>query len=113
MREDRNPIVNALGVGVLVVLIGHVILALNLGIPYAVPTTIIGSIAAAVALRGPLGQALARRIHGGTSSELPLETVMGELDELRGRILELEERVDFSERLLAQKRDGERVGEQG
>ena len=113
MREDRNPIVNALGVGVLVVLVGHVILALNLGIPYAIPTTIVGSIAAAIALRGPLGQALARRLDGGgKTAELPPETILGELEEVRGRVLELEERVDFSERLLAQKRDGERVGEQ-
>jgi hypothetical protein len=33
--------------------------------------------------------------------ELPAE-ILGELDELRLRVGELEERVDFSERLLAQ-----------
>lgn len=51
--------------------------------------------------RGPIGQALAARLHPG-SGELP-EAVLAELDELRGRVAELEERQDFSERLLAQK----------
>ena len=35
---------------------------------------------------------------------------LGQLDELQARIGELEERVDFAERLLAQQREGERLG---
>jgi hypothetical protein len=92
------------------VLAAHTMLSLNLGEGYAIPTTIIGAIAAAVVLRGPVGQALARRIAGEVPSgaaELPAETVLGELDDLRARMLELEERVDFSERLLAQARAGQ------
>ena len=35
---------------------------------------------------------------------------LGELDQLKQRISELEERVDFAERLLAQQREGQRLG---
>lgn len=52
--------------------------------------------------RGPIGQAIARSIggHGREGpTELPAE-LYAELDELRARVGELEERVDFSERLL-------------
>ena len=56
--------------------------------------------------RGPIGQALARRISGDTPEDAALEVppeLYAELDELRARVGELEERVDFSERILAQK----------
>lgn len=85
----------------------HAILALRLGEGYAIPVTIIGAIGAAVVLRGPLGQAIAERIRGGGGSELPPEQVLNELDELRTRLTELEERADFSERMLAPRREGE------
>jgi hypothetical protein len=105
MARDGN-LRALIGLGV-AVLIGHVALGAMIGQGYAIPTTIIGAIAAAVILRGPVGQALARRIQGESSSELPPETVLGELDDLRARVLELEERVDFSERLLTQGRKGQ------
>jgi Tfp pilus assembly protein PilO len=35
---------------------------------------------------------------------------LGELDELKQRMSELEERVDFAERLLAKQREGQRLG---
>lgn len=35
---------------------------------------------------------------------------LGELDQLTQRMSELEERVDFAERLLAQHREGQRLG---
>jgi len=35
---------------------------------------------------------------------------MGELDQLTHRVGELEERVDFTERLLAKQREGQRLG---
>ena len=108
MRSDRGSpaIVMLTGFGV-VAMVVHGMLALRLGVGYAIPTTIVGAIAAAVALRGSLGQALARLLDG-ESVELPPEQVLGELDDIRGRLAELEERTDFSERLLAQQRaDGE------
>jgi hypothetical protein len=99
-----------IGLGI-VALVGHVVLGALVGEGYAIPTTIVGGLAAAVILRGPVGQALARRIQGESTSELPPETVLGELDDLRARLLELEERVDFSERLLTQARKDQGEGE--
>jgi len=46
----------------------------------------------------PLGEALARRI-GGTGRLTAAQE--GEVADLRARLAELEERVDFAERLLA------------
>lgn len=47
----------------------------------------------------PVGKAVAERIrHGSTPSEDP--AVMEELDRLRGEMTELQERMDFAERLL-------------
>jgi len=60
--------------------------------------------------RGPVGQALARRIQG-RAGELEQEMIT-ELQALREHVValeqqvgDLEERLDFSERLLAQGRD--------
>jgi hypothetical protein len=83
----------------------HAALGVALGEGYAIPTTLIALIGGAVVLKGPLGEALARRLQGGPAAELPNEQVFGELDDLRNRVAELEERVDFSERLLAKQRD--------
>ncbi len=52
-------------------------------------------------LRGSLGEALARRI-GGTAQTRAAPDA--ELGELRARLAELEERVDFTERVLLQER---------
>lgn len=62
---------------------------------------------ATVVLRGPLGKALAYRLSGELPpvqgpAELP-EELYAELDDLRARLGELEERQDFSERLLARR----------
>jgi len=38
-----------------------------------------------------------------------LQAKLAELDELKRRVGELEERVDFAERLLARQREGERL----
>jgi len=72
---------------------------------------------ATLILRGPLGKALAHRIAGRGAE--PDESTVAELAELRerlqeleqqqGRIHELEERLDFAERLLAQQREPPRL----
>jgi hypothetical protein len=85
---------------------GHTILSVKLGIAYAIPTTIVAVIGGAVAMLGPVGKALARRLEGQAPDAVPGEAVLAELDEVRGRLAELEERVDFSERLLAKAREG-------
>ncbi len=38
-----------------------------------------------------------------------LQAKVAEIDELKRRVAELEERVDFAERLLARQREGERL----
>ena len=52
-------------------------------------------------LRGPMAEALARRIGGGSLSGVAQD---GEVAELRTRVAELEERLDFTERVLLQER---------
>src|SRR2546427_12860168 len=68
----------------------------------------------------PVGRAIAERIRRSGGAALP-EDVRGELDELRSELTgevhqprtevsELSERMDFAEPLLAEQRDGERLG---
>jgi hypothetical protein len=75
--------------------------------PASIPIWFTVGAAAIMVFRGPIGQALGRRIAGDNQdgpAELPGE-LYAELDELRARVGELEERVDFSERLLVQKNE--------
>lgn len=66
---------------------------------------------AAIFLLKPLVLALARRIEGrGADQALKgeveqLREQLGDLEPLRDRVQELEERVEFAERLLAQRRE--------
>lgn len=106
MRHARGSWWLPLALGICgVMLFGGLITATeNLG-PASIPIWGITMVAAMVIMRGPLGQAVAARISGaaveqGQALEAPPE-VYAELDELRARILELEERQDFAERLLA------------
>ena len=66
----------------------------------------------------PLMRALARRIEGrhqldpGIQDELDqLRARVSEVDSLQHRVAELEERVDFTERMLAQRASPERLPE--
>ena len=76
-------------------------------------------VAVVLVLRGPVGRALARRIEGtaGQSEGLSLAEAdelrsrMSELELQQSRLSELEERLDFAERLLANERKQPRVGE--
>ena len=63
-------------------------------------------------LRGPLGKALARRLEGKHAQSAETAELLEELHQqvadnevLQGRVAELEERVDFAERLLAQSQE--------
>lgn len=58
----------------------------------------------AVIVKSPVAAAFAKRLseRGAHDAVVPDE-VYGELDELRTRVLELEERQDFSERMLSAK----------
>jgi hypothetical protein len=87
---------------------GFAVVAVNLGLGFAIPVGIVGLISAGVVFRGPVGQALARRLEGsGPGGDQ--EALQHTLEELRGRMAELEERVDFAERMLAQAREPDRL----
>ncbi len=76
-------------------------------------------------LRGPMGKALAEWIRGWSKTDeqwLAMQAakhgvvgggevarLLGEVDELKRRLAEAEERLDFTERLLAKDRDGQRL----
>ena len=86
---------------------GH--MTVGLSDPAAV-IMVLAILGTALLIMWPLVRALARRLEGGASKELLLE-----LDGLRGRVQqieegqarlgELEERLDFAERMLAQSRE--------
>ena len=66
----------------------------------------------AVKILGPIGQALSRRIAGGGEGELlerRVEAMGAELEELKHQLAETHERLDFTERLLAQERAPEQL----
>lgn len=83
------------------------------------------SVAAIFVLRGPVGKALAqwiggwshteskwieakmREAGGGTSGDV--DQLRAEVDELRGQLAEVQERLDFAERMLAKRREAERL----
>jgi hypothetical protein len=58
-----------------------------------------------------LPQSGARRLDEAKREALEdLQVRLGQLDQMQDRIRELEERVDFAERILAKQRNGERLG---
>jgi len=76
--------------------------------PFIMMMTLIIGTGVVLVLRGPVGRALARRIEGnsGAAPELAarveeLEARIADLEQDRGRTVEIEERLDFAERLLA------------
>jgi hypothetical protein len=77
--------------------------------PASIPIWIATAGAAWMIMKGPVGMALASRLQADSGEkELQGET-LAELEDLRSRVAELEERVDFSERLLAQKAEAPRL----
>ncbi|MGH7591397.1 MAG: hypothetical protein ACREOE_07080 [Gemmatimonadales bacterium] len=105
-HEPRGRFGSLLPIGALLV-IGYVVVALNLGVPFAIPGFIFLVGGGVGFLYSPLGKALTRSLEadaGLPHPELPNE-VLGELDDLRARMAELEERQDFSERLLGRSQE--------
>jgi len=88
--------------------VGFTIIAIRIGEDFAIPVGIVGAIAAAIVLRGPLGKAMARRIEGGADRaavEDATAPLVAHIESLQGRVSELEERVEFAERVLTRARD--------
>ena len=65
--------------------------------------------AAIVIFRGPLGKAIGERIAGHHQVEgdvaAETEALQADVEELRHRLGEVEERLDFTERLLSRQKD--------
>jgi hypothetical protein len=58
----------------------------------------------------PVGRALAERIRSQGSKSAPDPELLAEVDALRQEVSELHERVDFAERLLAQRQEQGKIG---
>jgi hypothetical protein len=84
---------------------------LNDGGPPVVLLIVIAALAATVIILWPVMRAFGRRLEGKSGDAAlraeveQLQLRAGEVDALHQRVAELEERVDFAERLLAQAHD--------
>ncbi len=67
--------------------------------------TLMVGVVSVIVLRGPLGRAIADRIAGRSSIDganpEDLHALQADLEEVKHRLTETEERLDFAERLLA------------
>ncbi len=101
-----------IGLGLLA---AYVALSAIVGRGFAIPVGILGVVGGVVVMLGPVGKAIAGRISGRSVAGLTPEELdeiharLQELEQSQARLAELEERVDFTERLLAQRKDPERL----
>lgn len=101
-------------------------------IPAVAMISIVLVIGTTLVLRGPMGKALAEWIRGWSKTDeqwlafkaakqgialggtgAGTEHLLAEIDELRRRLTEAEERLDFTERLLAKERQVDRLAPPG
>jgi len=102
-----HPLARAL---IIIALIAAVTtLGVVIGEDFIVPTVITIAALTGYLANKDLGKALAYRLRHGPEPIEANQEVYGELDDLRNRVLELEERLDFAERLLAKPKDEHRV----
>ena len=71
----------------------------------AIPIWIAFGGAAWLISKGSIGDAIARRLQGGAAEGSDHEELHQDMDDLRAQVGELQERVDFTERLLARERE--------
>jgi Tfp pilus assembly protein PilO len=86
------------------------------GGPPLVLMIVLAALAATVIILWPIMRAFGRRLEGKGAADPALRAEveqlharLAEVDTLQARIAELEERVDFTERLLAQNREPDRL----
>ena len=83
-----------------------------IGLEPLIPIALFFSVAGIIVLKGPIGKAIADRIGGRatppTDGGQETGALLGELEEVRYRLAEVEERLDFTERVMAQR---QQVGE--
>jgi Tfp pilus assembly protein PilO len=89
---------------------------MNHGGPPIVLLIVIAALTATVIILWPIMRAFGRRLEGRGAADPALRADvdqvharLAEMDTLQARISELEERVDFTERLLAQNREPDRL----
>jgi hypothetical protein len=61
----------------------------------------------------PVGRALAERLTRGAHPSGPDPEVLAEIEQLRHELADVQERLDFTERLLARQRDTAQLGGPG
>jgi hypothetical protein len=90
---------------------------LNDGGPPIILLIVIAALAAGVIIMWPIMRAFGRRLEGRGTGEAALRAEvehlhsrLGEVDTLQARVMDLEERVDFAERLLASSQQPGRLG---
>jgi hypothetical protein len=71
---------------------------------------IVMAVALVKVFRGPFGQAIADRVRG---TALPDHAGVDELEAVKARLAEVEERLDFAERMLAKGERAERLPGRG
>ena len=87
------------------------------GGPPLVLMIVLAALTATVVILWPIMRAFGRRLEGKGMTDPSLKAEidhlherLGEVDALQARVMELEERVDFTERVLAQPQQGARLG---
>jgi hypothetical protein len=86
----------------------------NPELPYIIVASLL-TIGAATWLLTPIVRGLGERLRGGPGAadldalRLEMEALRDTLQQARGDVADLQERVDFAERLLAQQRDAARL----
>ena len=79
--------------------------------PFLVPITMFLTIGAVLIIRGPMGKAIGERI-AGKHPEIDhgeTDALRAEIEDMRYRMIDLEERVDFAERMLAKQKGADRL----
>ena len=84
--------------------------------PELIVLIVLGALTAATIILWPIMRALARKMEGKGGADPALKAeleqmhhLLAEVEPLQARVAELEERLDFAERLLAQAKDPERL----
>ena len=92
--------------------------------PAIVMSIVTLSVSSIFVLRGPVGKALAQWIASWSHNEakwieakaraagagnVDVDQLRTEVEELRGQLLEVQERLDFTERMLAKNREADRL----
>jgi hypothetical protein len=78
---------------------------LVLALAFKLVPWLVAGVGALFLARSAVGKALAQRIREGSASSAELSALYGELQEVRRELGEVQERLDFAERLLAQHRE--------